>query len=70
MVKIDFENWKKGRVPGEINNFSALLFMLIAKADPANLALLTSVYPEHVKIYMDWMASPEEQLQERRGWDG
>lgn len=62
-LEVDFENFKKGRVPGTVNNFSALVFMMIAKADPANLAKLREQWPEHVKMYHDWLIGEEDEIQ-------
>jgi hypothetical protein len=58
MLEVDFRNFREGRVPGEINNFSALLFLLIAKADAENRRRISAVYPSHVEMYENWLNSP------------
>ena len=58
MIEVDFDNWKNGRVPGEINNFSAMVFMLVAKADPVNREKLKREWPEHVAMYEAWVTGP------------
>ncbi len=60
MLEIDFENWKKGRVPKEIDNFSALIFMLVAKADADNLEKLRVGWPDHVDMYYQWLVHGNE----------
>lgn len=76
MIQVDFENWKQGRVPGEVNNFSALVFMLVAKADPINREKLRNEWPAHVEMWERHMGinqpTPlqEEEIVERRGWEG
>lgn len=57
-IEIDFDNFKAGRVPNEINNFSALVFLLIAKADPQNIEKLRLAFPDHVRMYEEWQAGP------------
>ena len=65
MISVDFENWRKGRVPHQINNFGALLFMMIAKADAGNLEKLRVIYPEQVLIYERWEYD-EHQVMQRK----
>ncbi len=60
MILVDFNNWKAGRVPGEINNFSALVFMLVAKADPVNREKLRNEWPAHVALWEEWQESPPQ----------
>lgn len=60
MIEVDFENWKNGWVPGEINNFSALLFMLIAKADGINIELIRQKWPTHVALYEGFMSETDQ----------
>lgn len=67
MIEVDFENWKKGFVPHTINNFSALIFMLIGKADPVNMEKLRREWPEHVAMYEEWMLSDDSLSSIRRG---
>lgn len=42
------------------DHFTAQLYKLIAKADPANRAKLMSAYPVEVACFMAWQASPDE----------
>lgn len=46
--------------PNERDNFTHLLFHLIAKADPCNKAKLRQVYPLECQVYDDWQNSPNE----------
>jgi hypothetical protein len=46
---------------GERDNFRAMLFRLIMKADPENLEALREGFPVEVAYYEGWMKSnPEE----------
>ena len=42
---------------GTATNFNALLFTLIAKADPVRKAELRAAFPLFVEVYDDWQAS-------------
>lgn len=42
----------------EATNFGAMLFRLIAKADPMNLAAIERGFPKHVSLYRWWMQTP------------
>jgi hypothetical protein len=57
-IEIDFDHFKRGLVPNEFDNFGALLFLMIAKADPENRAKLRLGFPEHVKMWEDWYNNP------------
>ena len=57
-VAVDFDNFRKGLVPSRADNFGALLFLLIAKADLDNRERLRKGFPEHVQKYEEYMGSP------------
>lgn len=58
-IEIDFENFKKGLVPYQFNNFGACLFWLIAKADGINREKLRLGFPIHVAIWEDYYQPKE-----------
>lgn len=51
-IYVDFLLWRKGE---DRDNFSFLLFHLIAKADMMNKERLRRSFPQHVKCYEKWM---------------
>lgn len=61
-IAIDFVNWQLDR---ERDNFSCLLFHLIAKADVANLYKMEKVWPDHVRLYRAYMDSPTPPTREK-----
>ncbi len=60
----DFKNYTDGRVPGEVHNFNALVFYMVAKADLDNRERLRRGFPDHVQMYEDWMGSPAPEAHE------
>lgn len=44
------------------SNYHAVLYHLISKADPQNLALLRLSYPMEVQVWLDWQQSGNEKL--------
>lgn len=59
-VPPDWEACIRGK--SDADHFSALLFRLIAKADPKNRKRLGAAFPWHVKVWEDWQANPENEI--------
>lgn len=64
-------NWKID-FHGTNDNFNALLFKLIRKADNTNLEALRKSFPLQVAVYEAWLADPDEEFPHSvlmRGYD-
>ena len=50
------------QVNSKPTNFSALLYVLIQKADISNRSKLASVYPEYMRTYNDWLIAKDPEV--------
>lgn len=54
-------NWRRHAVKEDpATNFTAMLFLMMQRADPSNLAALARGFPHEYEVFRAWLTSPSE----------